>query len=145
MTMFVRLSGGARSQLQPAFMVFQSAGSYPRRRVDDNMPGVAYRVGKRGWMDRRVLAEYFGESRAIWPLPAANQRVFFLDNCGGHKTADSSSALRKIRTSIRFLPPNSTHLIQPCDSFVIQKKRRVEQEVGRGQGGNGAERQMEKW
>jgi hypothetical protein len=27
MKMLVRLSGGARSQLQPAFMVFQSAGS----------------------------------------------------------------------------------------------------------------------
>jgi hypothetical protein len=64
MTMFVRLSGGARSQLQPAFMVFQSAGSYPIR-DDDNVPGVAYRVGKRGWMDRRVLAEYFQESRYI--------------------------------------------------------------------------------
>jgi DDE superfamily endonuclease len=122
MTMFVRLSGGARSQLQPAFTVFQSAGSYPIRGVDDNVPGVAYSVGKRGWMDRRVLAEYFGESHAIWPLPAANQRVLLLDYCGGHnETADSSSALRKIRTSIRFLPPNSTHLTQPCDSFVIQK------------------------
>jgi hypothetical protein len=110
MTMFVRLLGGARSQLQPAFMVFQSAGSYPIRGVDNNVPGVAYRVGNRGWKDRRVLAVYFGESRAIWPLPAANQRVLFLDNCGGHnETAGSSSALRKIRTSIRFLCPNSTH------------------------------------
>jgi DDE superfamily endonuclease len=122
MTMFVRLSGGSRSQSHPAFMVFQSAGSYPIRGVDDIVPGVAYRVGKRGWMDRRVLAEYSGESRAIWPLPAANQRVLFLDNCGGHnETADSSSALRKIRRSIRFLPRNSTHLTQPCDSFEIQK------------------------
>jgi hypothetical protein len=48
MTMFVRLSGGARSQLQPAFFVFQSTGSYPIRGVDDNVPGVSYRVGKRG-------------------------------------------------------------------------------------------------
>jgi DDE superfamily endonuclease len=46
----------------------------------------------------------------------------FLDNCSGHiETADSSSALRKIRTSIRFLPPNSTNLTQPCDSFVFQE------------------------
>jgi DDE superfamily endonuclease len=110
------------------------------------VPGVAYRVRKRGWIDRRVLAEYSGESRAIWPLPAANQRAHFLDNSGGHnETADSSSALRKIRTSIRYLPSNSTHLTQPCDSFVIQKFKEMEQEVGRGQGGNGAERQMEKW
>jgi hypothetical protein len=114
MTMFVRLSGGARSQLQPAFMVFQSTGSYPIRGVDDYVPGVAYRVGKRGWMDRRVLAEYFGESRAIRPLPAAEQRLPFLHNC-------SSSALRKIRTSIRFLPPNSTHLTKPCESLVTKK------------------------
>ena len=40
-TMFVRLSGGAISQLHPAFMVFQSAGSYPTRGVEDNVPGLA--------------------------------------------------------------------------------------------------------
>jgi DDE superfamily endonuclease len=73
-------------------------------------------------MDRRVMAEYLGEPRAIWPLPEAKQRIMFVDNCGGHnETADSAAALQKIRTSVRFLPPNSTHLTQPCDSFVIQK------------------------
>jgi hypothetical protein len=61
MTMFVRLSGGARSQLHPAFLVFQSTGSYPIRGIKDNVPGVSYRVEKMGWMDRKVRAEYFDE------------------------------------------------------------------------------------
>jgi hypothetical protein len=65
MTMFVRVSGGARAQLQPCFMVFQASGTYPIREVEDSIPGVSYRVGKKGWMDRKVMAEYFSECRSI--------------------------------------------------------------------------------
>jgi DDE superfamily endonuclease len=121
-TMYVRVSGGARAQLQPSFLVFQSDGTYPIRGLEDNIPGVSYRVGKKGWMDRKVMAEYFGEHRAIRPLAQGAQRILFMDNCGGHgETSDSVAALSRIRTTVRFLPPNSTHLTQPCDSFLIQK------------------------
>ena len=30
-----------------------------------------------------------------------------------------------INTKIKYLPPNATHLVQPCDSFVIQKIKRA--------------------
>jgi hypothetical protein len=74
MTMFVRVSGGAKYQLQPAFIVFQSPGKYPIRGVDDNVPGASYRVGRKGWMDRHVMAEYLSEKRANWPLPNFKKR-----------------------------------------------------------------------
>jgi DDE superfamily endonuclease len=122
MTLFVRLSGGATSVIMPGFDIFQSAGDYPIRGVEDNIPGVSYRVGPKVWMDRKVMAEYFGEKRAIWPLQEAKKRILYVDNCGGHNnTTESEEALRRIRTTVRYLPPNSTHLIQPCDSFIIQK------------------------
>jgi hypothetical protein len=47
MTMFVRVSGGAKAQLQPAFMVFQSPGKYPIRGADDN--NLTESGGKVGW------------------------------------------------------------------------------------------------
>jgi DDE superfamily endonuclease len=106
-TMFVRVSGGARAQLRPCFMVFQSPGAYLIRGVEDNIPGVSYRGGNKGWMDRKVMAEYFSERRAIWPLTDGKKRVIFLDNCRGHgETIDSSETLSTIRTTVRYLPPN---------------------------------------
>jgi hypothetical protein len=46
----------------------------------------------------------------------------YVDNCSGHKlTPSHREALAKANTELRFLPPNCTDLIQPADSFVIQK------------------------
>jgi hypothetical protein len=62
------------------------------------------------------MAEYFSEPRATWPLTDWKKRALFLDNCGGHgETLDSSEALSRIRTTVRYLPPNSIHLTQLCD------------------------------
>jgi DDE superfamily endonuclease len=58
----------------------------------------------------------------FWPLTDGKKRKLFLDNCRGHgETTDSSEALSRIRTTVRYLPPNSTHLLQPCNTFLIQK------------------------
>jgi hypothetical protein len=46
----------------PGFVIFQSAGAYPIKGVEETVPGVSYRVGPQGWMDRKVMAEYFGEN-----------------------------------------------------------------------------------
>jgi hypothetical protein len=102
MILFVRLSGGATSVIMPGFVIFQSAGAYPVRGVEDTVSGVLYRVDPEGWMDRKVMAEYFGEKRAIWPLEEGKKQVLYVDNCRGHnKTADSEESLRKIRTTVR--------------------------------------------
>jgi hypothetical protein len=69
-------------------------------------------------MDRKLFAEYFGEHRAILPLPGNKERVMFVDSCGGHDaTTDSDAVVKTIRTTFRYLPLNSTHLTQPCDIF----------------------------
>jgi hypothetical protein len=121
-TLFVRLSGGYTCVIMPGFVNFQTAGGYPISEVEDKAPGVLYRVDPKRWMDRKVMAEYFREKRANFLLEEAKRRVLYVDNCGGHnQTKRSEEALRRIRTTVRYLPPNSTHLIQPCDSFIIQK------------------------
>lgn len=49
-----------------------------------------------------------------------------MDNCPGHTIADEMRlALLKIKTDLRFYPANATHLLQPADSFVIQKRKKV--------------------
>jgi hypothetical protein len=116
--MFLRITGGNNAYIQPPSMIFQNANcSYPMRNLNlpENIPGVSYRTGPRGWMDRRVMAEMLAERRDVRPLDNKCRRVLFLDNCGGHnETRESAANLAKIVTEIRLLPKNSTHLTQPA-------------------------------
>lgn len=47
--------------------------------------------------------------------------MLYVDNCIGHNHTESlSRATGSINIITRYLPKNSAHSIQPCDSFVIQ-------------------------
>jgi DDE superfamily endonuclease len=123
MTMMVRLSGGAGGMIANPFIVFQNESrSYPIRQVPDNVPGVSYRFQQKGWVDQKVMLEYISDSRTLPKLRDNKRRTLYVDNCSGHKlTPSHKEALAKANTELRFLPPNCTDLIQPADSFVIQK------------------------
>lgn len=123
MTMVVRLSGGRNAKIENGFMVFKNQDrSYPIRGVPDDVEGVAYRTGPKGWMDTTVMPQWLRETRVIRGLPNNRRRVLFVDNCSGHVTTPRlCEAAEDINTEIRYFPKNATHLIQPCDSFVIQK------------------------
>jgi hypothetical protein len=52
MTMVVRISGGRRSLIEAPMLIFKNGNStYPIRGLDDNILGVSYRIGPKGWMD----------------------------------------------------------------------------------------------
>lgn len=127
MTMMVLLGGGATAHLGLPFMIFQNKlGSYPIQGVPDNVPGVCYRSGKKGWMDSRVFAEWLGEKRVLSLLSDGSRRILFVDNASGHKLTEAArEALKISNTELRFLPKNATDLCQPADSFIIQKIKTV--------------------
>lgn len=50
------LSGGRDARFGPEVMVFKRNDcNYPIRRVADDITGVAYRSGPKGWTDYRVM------------------------------------------------------------------------------------------
>jgi hypothetical protein len=108
-------------------MIFTNENcSYPIRGVADNIGGVCYRSGKKGWMDQRVFREYLGERRAIWGDLQGRVKTLYVDNCSGHLSDEEcTEELSKINTRIRFLPANATDLCQPADSFVIAKLKDI--------------------
>lgn len=68
--MLVRLKGGRDSHIAAPFIVVKNLDcNYPIRNVLDTVPGVAYRTGKKGWMDRRVMPEWLSENRVISTNP----------------------------------------------------------------------------
>lgn len=122
-TMMVRISGGADARVENPFMIFKNKDcSYPIRGVTDNIPGVSYRTGPKGWIDKRVMRLWVQEPRALPRLANNRTRVLFMDNCSSHKMEqDLQELLKRINTEIRYFPPNATDLLQPADSFIIQK------------------------
>ncbi|KAL3686242.1 hypothetical protein R1sor_004264 [Riccia sorocarpa] len=123
MTMVVKVTGGRSAKISSPFMIFQNDNcSYPIRGVPDNIPGVSYRTTRKSFMTNACLLEYYNERRASWADPSGGTRVQWLDNVSSHNmTPEIEEALRNIRTEVRYLPANSTHLTQPCDTFVISK------------------------
>lgn len=126
-TMMVRISGGPNATILPPMLVFKNASrSYPIRGVPDNVPGVTYRSSPKAWMDRKVWAEWFSEPRTFTPRVDGHTRLLFVDNCSSHAVdADLQAMLLRLRTDIHKFPPNATDLVQPADSFVIQKIKEV--------------------
>lgn len=84
-------------------------------------------------MDGEVLAEWLSEQRAIKALQMRQQRILNVDNCSAHNSNGTiRNRLRSIRTTMQKFPPNATHLVQPADSFIIQKNQDcVDEALGR--------------
>ena len=103
-------------------LFFQNKSRHcPIRGMPDDVPGVPYRTGPKGWMDKRVSGEWLIETCAISKDAFRRQRTICLDNCSGHLESDiQRENLAKTNAVIKFLPKNATHLCQPADSFAIQ-------------------------
>ncbi|KAG2761606.1 hypothetical protein PC129_g15690 [Phytophthora cactorum] len=43
-----------------------------------------------------------------------------MDNASGHKVEECEEFLKPKNMRVKFLPPNSSHLYQPADSFIIK-------------------------
>lgn len=127
MTMMVRISGGVNAMIHPPMIIFKNGNrSYPIRGIPDNVPGVCYRSSPKGWMDSTVWKEWLSEPRAIRNMDGENSRALFVDNCSSHGCNDDVEvALQRINTKLYKLPANATDLVQPADSFVIQKIKEV--------------------
>ena len=83
--MMVRINGARNASFEAPMLVFQNwNSSYPIRGIADNLPGVSYRSGPKGWMDRRVFKEWLKEPRAIRRLLNGTKRILCVDKCLGH-------------------------------------------------------------
>ncbi|KAL0224156.1 hypothetical protein P9112_003546 [Eukaryota sp. TZLM1-RC] len=126
MTLVVKLTGGPNARIDVPFLIFQNQSeSYPIRNLQDSDPQVAYRTAKKDFMTSQKFAEYLEERRVNCRMVNKKQ-IFFCDNVPSHKlTARVKNALTRLHATVCFLPPNSTHLVQPCDTFIIAMIKRA--------------------
>ena len=123
MTMVIRISGGRRSMIEAPMLIFtNSSSNYPIRGLEDNIPGFCYRTGSKGWMDQALFAEFFVDPQAFQADIHGRQKLVWVDNCTGHNITPRLTAILEARhTALKYLPPCSTHLCQPADTFIILK------------------------
>jgi hypothetical protein len=96
--------------------------AYPIQGIRDDVPGVCYRIGPRGWIDSQLLLEWFSEARSYQLDIYGRMKHVWMDNCSTHNiTPDLSRVLNRLHTTLSYLPPNTTHLVQPADTFIISK------------------------
>ena len=123
--MMVRISGGRDAIVEAPFMIFQNANrSYPIQRVPDNLPGVSYRSGPKGGMDRTVFPQYLSGKKVIRPLPHGRKRILFVENCSGHGSSTNlATAFNSINTEVRFTP--QCDRFDPASRLINNSKGRV--------------------
>ena len=123
MTLVVQISRGRRSMIEAPMLIFTNPNSsYPIRGLDDNIPRVSYRTGPKGWMDQNLFADFFEEPRAFQPDLHGRTKLIWVDNCTGQNLTPRLQGVLQAKQSIlRYLPPCSTHLCQPADTFIISK------------------------
>ena len=123
MTMMVRLTGDKNALIKPPMHVFQNAESVRSiRNVPDTVPGVFYRTSRKGWIDRDVWNEWLQHEKSISSRFDGKTTHLLVDNCSSHiEDEDAIKHLQTKNTVLHKLPSNVTHLVQPADSFVIQK------------------------
>lgn len=92
---------------------------YPIRGVLEDISGVSYRTGRKGWIYSRVMVEWASEKRSLPDIHIGRKRVLF-DNCYGHNVSDAlRSALKNVNQEIRYFTANVTDLRQTAEYFII--------------------------
>lgn len=125
MTVMMHISGGIRAQFETLVKMFRKRSSnYPIRCILDDIAGVCYRTGPKGWGSQSKMVEWATESRALQTLPDRQWRILYVSNCRSHAiTHKLKQALDSRKTELRFLLANATDLLQPPDSFVFQNTK----------------------
>ena len=127
MTVTFSVTGGLQARIAAPFFSFKNKSeNYPIQGSPDNIHGVSYRTQVNRWMNGHRFIQWLSEPRAIQQLPNFQQRILFFENCSGHRsTVEVREALHNIKTSLNYVPANSTHLCKPLDSFLIKKFKSI--------------------
>lgn len=80
-----------------------------------------YNVSKSGWFDSDIFIKWFKSIVLPWArrLPHDEPKVVIGDNLASHMSLEVVGICEEHNIRLTFLPPNSTHLLQPLDVAVF--------------------------
>ena len=80
-----------------------------------NLP-VIYKNNKNSWLNGEIFTHWLKDLNKDMRRQRRNV-LLLVDNCSAH-TPSSADSLTNVR--LKFLPPNTTSIIQPCDQGIIR-------------------------
>nr|PNR52749.1 hypothetical protein PHYPA_009124 [Physcomitrium patens] len=104
MTMIVHLSREVRASIEVLMLVFGNAKcACEIRGIRDDVPGIAYRTAKIGFVTRAVWNDWLNEERCqVTPLQESSTRTIFVDNLMGHDDIEASfTSLHRLNASLQ--------------------------------------------
>lgn len=98
--MVLRFSGTRDACIEFIFMVFMKKDRhYPIQRTIDDVSGVAYSTGTKGWMNKRVMVQWIFKLGIIKYIHSMHRFLHFVDNCSGNSpTPEMATDSEAIRT-----------------------------------------------
>ena len=107
----------AASYTLPPLVIFVRKGLVEDLTVDE-IPGTAYGLSDKGWMEGEIFDEWFTH-HFLKHAPASRPLLLLLDGHSTHYTPDFITKAAHEKVIVFCLPPNTTHLTQPLDKGVF--------------------------
>ena len=95
-------------------MVILDRKTLPARFTVGEVPGTAYGMSAKGWIDQDLFNGWF-TGHFLKHVPFVRPILLLLDGHSSHYCPDTVRLAAKERVIIFALPPNTTHLTQPLD------------------------------
>ncbi|KAA0201590.1 hypothetical protein HAZT_HAZT010418 [Hyalella azteca] len=120
----VMFAGTASGELLPPYVVYK--GMRLKETWTEGGPhGCRYNVSKSGWFDADTFYDWFKTLLLPFCKNLQGHKVVIGDNLSSHLHQDVFQLCNENNISFVFLPPNSTHLLQPLDVvFYAPLKRK---------------------
>ena len=118
------MTAAADGTTLPLYVVYKATNLYDSW-CKGGPPNCHYNRTKSGWFDATTFQDWFEKV----PLPYFQQRegkkVMVGDNLSSHLSAKVIEMCEENDINFVFLPPNSTHLLQPLDVAVFRPLKRM--------------------
>ncbi|KAL7638998.1 UNVERIFIED_CONTAM: hypothetical protein RMT77_010533 [Armadillidium vulgare] len=116
----VMFAATALGEMIPSFVVYKGT-----KLMDSYLEGgplnTQYAFSKSGWFDGELFKQYI--NKIIIPFfkkEPEKKKVLIGDNLPAHMSLEIVEILKQNNISLVFLPPNSTHILQPLDVSVFR-------------------------
>jgi hypothetical protein len=111
----------ALGTLLPPFVIYRSKKDVvPKHWEKPTDSDIRVGVSNRGWMTQSIMLQYWRTVLRPWAEEREGRKFIFMDNLSAHFSVEVLEEAAEVDVQFIPLPPNATHLCQPCDLALFK-------------------------
>lgn len=110
----IMMAGTGDGKLLPPYIVYKSIYLHDIW-CNGGPPGCRFNTSKSGWFDQKCFEDWFESVALRYLKDLPGKKVIIGDNLSSHLSVNVITKCEENNISFVFLPPNSTHILQPLD------------------------------